>query len=307
MYLLSNVPTQVPDRLLPPNLHIAVCRFERQEMQRGLIADDTEMWVERGMNGPKQLARRALHAEITWVKATQSIKRALLRCKVEHGCLTPAEAKAQFKAQGRQGRDPAAAAEERPYFKYTGTMYRGTEATLPAGLLSIAHCGAAVLLVCQRAKQLGMAGWEDQQVDTWNEDDYLDHVCVTTFRECQLHHCLASSPLRGESDRVTASSWFEARMGGDVSLVQTLSFVLLQLKGQPNARALRLAVVIHCQQWVRNDLAGSACYVAPASAEVAKRSRLLDVARLKFPCVLIKPSSADCSELRLMPLYEKFV
>jgi hypothetical protein len=75
-----HLPTQVPDRLLPPNLHIAVCRFAREEMQQGLIADDTEMWAERGMSRPKQLARRALHAE-TWIKATQSIKRALLQSR----------------------------------------------------------------------------------------------------------------------------------------------------------------------------------------------------------------------------------
>ena len=301
----SALYVQVPDRMLPPNLHIAVCRFVRQELQRGLIALDPEWWVERGMNGPKLLARRALYAEMTWIKATQSITRALLNCKVQHGCVTPAEAKQSFQNRVKQCRDPAAAAEQRPYCTFAGTPYRNSDATLPSGLPNAELCAATVLLECQKAKQRGLLGWKDQDVVTWDKDSFLTHVAVTTFRKCQLQHCIASSPLRGDGDRVTASSWFEAKLAGASALVQVLSFVLVELKAHSSARPLRLAIVNHCQQWVRDDLAGAACYIAPAAAEAAVCTTAQNVARLKHPCVLIKPSSADFSELRLMPLYDK--
>jgi hypothetical protein len=298
--------SQVPDRMLPPNLHIAVCRFERQELQRGLIAHETEWWLERGMNGPKLLARRALHAEMTYIKATQAISRALVRCRVEHGCITPAEAKARYQTQQKLLRDPAAAAKIHPYFTFSGMPYKGTVASLPHGLHETTFCARAITQACKRAKRHGLVGWEGQEPSTWEDHEVLSHVDITKFRECQLVGCTASSPLRRDGDRVAASTWFEASINGRSELVQVMSYMLVELKAQAGASPLRLAVIRRCPEaWVRDDLAGAACYIAPAAAEPG--ITVVDVASLCFPCVLVKPSSDELSELRLLPLYVKLL
>jgi hypothetical protein len=38
---------QAPESILSPNLHVAVCRLLKQELQRGPAALESEWWMER--------------------------------------------------------------------------------------------------------------------------------------------------------------------------------------------------------------------------------------------------------------------
>ena len=282
---------QVPSRLLPPNLHILVCRYGRQELQRCMsVSEEAEWWLEREMNGPKPTSRRALHAEKTYVRATQTIGRALTWNAVAFGCQTTAQAKAAcvHRVLRTQDRDPAAAAGDIPHFRFKGTLYKGTASTCPPGMPSVDFCGKAVQQAVRRAVRQQQAGWPGAPVGT-SADEVLAAVSVHAFADCQLDGYMACTPAKSESDRAEASSWVDAhtQQGPGRELLRVRSFVLVQRMGvNPPASPLRLAVVDRSAGWVRDDLAGSPCYIAPAAAAV--QTTVLPLCRFRAPCALLR-------------------
>lgn len=79
---------QIPDSLLSPNLHCAVCRLPRQEKSRGNAARELELWMERWMLIIKARSKYKTiqHVEKSFIKNTEATERSLLRNRVVHGC-----------------------------------------------------------------------------------------------------------------------------------------------------------------------------------------------------------------------------
>lgn len=290
---------QAPSTLLSPNLHITVCRFLPQELLRGLISEEGEWWLERAMNGPKPRARRALHAEKTYVKAAQTIDRALVWAQARHGCQTPAEARAAMTVRAQRNRDPAADQCLQPYFMMTGRPFSGTVATLPNGAGTVEFCLRAIDQAVRRAVSRGTSGCSDVNLLGESLEALLCEVTATTFRECQLESFVASSPIRGSGDRMAASSWLEARSSRGHVLYHAMSYLMI-CRQKSNAAPLRLVFVESSAEWVRDDLGGGKCYVAPQAALLS--TKVVEVTKLQRPCVMLKPSAEDYSELRLLPL-----
>lgn len=304
----------MPDRLLSPNLHIAVCRFLTQELERGPLAGDTEYWLERAMNTAKP-SRRALHAEKTMVKTTQTFDRALQQARVLHGCRTATEARqANTAARVSSTADPAAASKQGIFFKFAGVPFNGHEGTMPAGCSDLRVCMLQLALVARAA---------GEQLDSWRplrmaaateleemgvEDlraALLKSVDVWTFKELQHTHFPVCAPAKGTTGKVEANTWVEAtvtgpRGGTSQHLWHVQSFVLLQLKGSEEAVPLRLAFIEQSDAWERRDLCGLVCYKAPSTA--VTKVMLEQVAGMSSACTLVRAGSGEGSELRLVPM-----
>jgi hypothetical protein len=292
---------QVPSSILSPNLHIAVCRFGDQERARGLIANETELWVERAMNGPKPRGRRALHAEKTYVKAMQTMARALTNCQVRMGCKTDAEHKqALLHSNQVLPRDPASSAGIAPYFLMTGRLCNSKGASLPNGVRDAQTLAVVLAESVRKAQRRELRGWQGMHI---NADNWMDQVQVTCFRECRLDAFTASTPARGNSDKVAASSWVLTLTRKGNVLLHLLSFLLVESIADQSAAPLRVVVAHASDAWVQDDLGGAMCYKAPSAAETYVTS--IPVERLHMPCILLKPGDKEDSDSRLLPLSGK--
>jgi hypothetical protein len=120
---------QVPSSVINPNFHIIVCRYLDQELDSGPMALQTEFWVERGMKTAKP-SRRALHAEKTMVKTSETFGRALVHNAVFHGCVIPQDMKDQLMPVSTNTgtlHDPATANGTDIYFCFQGTRLYATD------------------------------------------------------------------------------------------------------------------------------------------------------------------------------------
>jgi hypothetical protein len=74
--------------MLSPNLHVVTCRLLLQELQRGPAANENDLYMERYMLEPKRrnAHRTTLNPEITHLRHTECVQRALAKCALEHGC-----------------------------------------------------------------------------------------------------------------------------------------------------------------------------------------------------------------------------
>lgn len=74
--------------MLSPNLHYLTCRALSQELERGPAAHESEYYMERYMLEPKRrnAHRTTANPEITHLRHTEMVTRALLRASLQHGC-----------------------------------------------------------------------------------------------------------------------------------------------------------------------------------------------------------------------------
>ena len=264
---------QVPSHLLAPNLHIAVCRYLAQELLRGPIAGEAEWWLERAMNTAKP-SRRMLHAEKTMVKGTQTMDRALSRNRVYHSCRPAEEMRSEMRLEAQPARstelvDPAAAAGKGTFFRFSGTLFIGTTASMPAVGGSSMEVFVQLLSVAVRsARTASLIGWQGvhlvDAVGGQLMSSLLTHVRVLCFTECHLPHMSACSVQKGASSKVQASTWVEGQMFGPrggrrLELWQVQSFVLLSVRADA-CEPLRLAIVRQNEDWVRGSRVGGLFY-----------------------------------------------
>jgi hypothetical protein len=309
---------QIPSRLITPNLHIAVCHYLDQELETGPMALQTEFWVERCMDTAKP-SRRALHAEKTMVKTSEAIGRVLTHNAVYHGCITAQEMRDEVMVDANQASvasDPAAATQTGIHVCFQGIPFRGTEtsALVRRSGCCFEDCTTLLAKAADTTCTQQIQGWLGlPQMSTIVDvvdmaAAMMQHVSVISFDQCRLPHFTVCTPSKGNSHRVEASGWVEARSldapaADKMGILHVQCFVLLQRRHNPQSTPMRLAFVKHSPDWVQDNIGGGVCYKAPDSGQA--RIALIQVSSMHAPCLLVNASNTAGSTLRLVPIHGK--
>jgi hypothetical protein len=153
----------------------------------------------------------------------------------------------------------------------------------------------------------GMRGNDTQLFETGDAEEFLDG----NFDDeaVQLNEGGACTPSKGNSHRVEASGWVEARSlidsraAASMRILHVQCFVLMQRRDSPQATPLRLAFVKHSPHWAQDDLGGGVCYKAPSTGEA--QIALIQISSMHAPCILVRASETAGSTLRLVPIHGK--
>jgi hypothetical protein len=150
---------------------------------------------------------------------------------------------------------------------------------------------------------------------------------VTIFTECKLESFVACSSRRGD-EKAEAASWVHAVPGSSVQayanicrlsvdcedahrLLHVKAFVLVhppefhshEGSGQVTVAPLRLAIVQTSEDWRLVDSAGTPVYEVHPCASNSKSLHVVEVSRMKAPCIYVRPSESSNRQqmLRLIP------
>lgn len=214
-------------------------------------------------------------------------------------------------------RDPASATRTGAYFCFQGIRFRGTA---NAALIRRSGCSfkdsmtllakAAEMAFAQQVQ--GWLGLPQMSTNTDVEDmaeAMMEHVSISSFDQCRMPHFTVCTPSKGNSHRVEASGWVEARSLIDSRAAESMRilhvqcFVLMQRRDSPQATPLRLAFVKHSPHWAQDDLGGGVCYKAPSTGEA--QIALIQISSMHAPCILVRASETAGSTLRLVPIHGK--
>ena len=147
------------------------------------------------------------------------------------------------------------------------------------------------------------------QVPLTNEDSVLQNVLVWSHSSCRFAHWEACSRISNGGAKAEAAAWVVAasKDGTGEQLVHVVAFLLVQCAAEPLRDAApaweRLALVEWSAAWTVAELEGTPCYVAPAAVDVALS--VMSVRRLQRPCIMVRPSGKEGSDLRLVPVCGK--
>lgn len=292
---------KIPSNLLSPNLHVAVCRLPDQELAYGPAACFAEWWMERYMLTPKKRSkfRTVRNPEITYLKHTEMLSRALRLCRVHHpGCMTMDEL-IPGRSQTGPGYDSCSSGEvDEPRCLFHGKLVTGaTEA------FGMCYDRVSVDGACTRH----IAALVRAQTEGWTQQHALgspwDHVRLFVYTACQLQSFIASSLTGTGRGRKLQSAYVELLVDGVPGRTVALCrwFGLMLQTGRTEAEGpvySRFAVVQPLRRCSKVQFAGQFPVWRAQRPEVVADSslaglRVVSLDRIVAPLILLLPKPGD--------------